>query len=109
MQVPATVRGEDVRLRYAYETVLDGDVALTIEIYCPVDDATICVVRCCVEMSDRNPFDQAGSKIILLANGKEFTNLTGKDGSVSFVNVPLEDIENWQFIVTPPSQNTKAG
>jgi hypothetical protein len=105
MQAPVTVRGEELRLRYAYETMLDGDVALTIEVFCHADDATTCVVRCCVEMSDRNPFDQADSKIILLANGKEFTNLTGKDGSVSFVNVPLEDIENWQLIVTPPSKN----
>jgi hypothetical protein len=106
MQVPTTMRGDELRLRYAYETVLDGDVALTIEVFCQADDATTCVVRCCVEMSDRNPFDQAGSKIILLANGKEFTNLTGKDGSVSFVDVPLEDIENWQLIVTPPPSSS---
>jgi hypothetical protein len=109
MQAPVTMRGEELRLRYAYETILDGDVALTIEVFYQSDDATTCVVRCCVEMSDRNPFDQAGSKIILLANGQEFTNTTGKDGSVSFVNVPLENIENWQLIITPPSKNAEAG
>jgi len=79
-----------------------------IEIAARPDDATTCVVRCCVEMGDRNPFDQAETKIILLANGKEFTNMTGKDGSVSFVDVPLEDIENWQLTITPPSKNTEA-
>ena len=108
MHVPVAVRGEELRLRYAYETVLDGDVALSIEVFSHDDDATTCVVRCCVEMSDRNPFDQAETKIILLANGKEFTNMTGKDGSVSFVDVPLEDIENWQLTITPPSKNTEA-
>lgn len=108
MQVPATVRGEELRLRYAYETVLDGDVALSIEVFTHADDATTCIVRCCVELSDRDPFDQAESKIILLASGKEFTNITGKDGSVSFADVPLDDIENWQLIVTPPAKHTKA-
>jgi hypothetical protein len=108
MQVPATVRGEELRLRYAYETMLDGDVALSIEIFSHADDSTTGVVRCCVEMSDRDPFDQAASKVILLASGKEFTSITGKDGTVSFVDVPLEDIENWQLIVTPPSKHLEA-
>jgi len=109
MHVPGTVRGDELRLRYAYETVLDGDVALAIEVFCPANDATTCIVRCCVEMGDQNPFDQAGSKIILLANREEFANLTGKDGSVSFVNVPLADIAHWQFIVSRPSENIEAG
>jgi hypothetical protein len=108
IQVPITVRGDELRLRYAYETLLDGDVALSIEVFCNAEDATTCVVRCCVEMSERDPFDQAESKIILLANGKEFTNITGKDGSVSFVDVPLEGIENWQLTVAPPLKKTQA-
>jgi hypothetical protein len=109
MQVPATMRGDELRLRYAYDTLLDGDVALSIEVFSHANDATTCIVRCCVEMSDRDPFDQAESKIILLASGREFTNTTGKDGSVSFVDVPLDDIENWQLIVTPPPRHTEAG
>jgi hypothetical protein len=108
MQVPATMRGDELRLCYAYETLLDGNVALSIEIFSHVDDATIGVVRCCVEVSDRDPFDQAESKIILLANGQEFTNITGKDGSVSFVDVPLGDIENWQLTITPPLKHIEA-
>jgi len=109
MRVPATVRGDELRLRYAYETLLDGDIALSIEIFCHTEEAATCVVRCCVEISDRDPFDQAESKIILLANGKEFTNITGKDGSAAFVDVPFEDIENWQLTVTPPSKHHEAG
>lgn len=106
MQVQMKARGEDAQLRYAYETTLDNDVALTIEIFTETLEAPTCIVRFCVEVIDRNPFDQAGSKVILLASGKEFSNVTGHDGSLSFSDVPIADIENWQIIVTPPAKTS---
>lgn len=102
-QVHMLARSGDARLRYAHTitpTTAD-EPTITIEVLASDDQPMLGIVRICVELPDRSPFDQAGSQIILQVDQQYLSDSTDQNGNVVFNEVPLDDIASWQLTVHP--------
>ncbi len=103
MQVRIAARGGELRLRYAYTfpTLRPGDPAITMEVLSADEDTAVGIARVCVELADRSPFDQAGSRVTLASGVNTLTAVTDQGGVVIFSNVHLATIADWQISVEP--------
>lgn len=102
-QVYMLARAGDARLRYArtISPASSTDPTITIEVLAPDDHPDIGIIRICVELPDRSPFDQAGSQIELNIGEQLLCGSSDQNGNVVFNDVPLNDISGWQLTVHP--------
>jgi anti-sigma factor RsiW len=103
MQVRVAARGGELRLRYSYTfpTFRPSDPMITMEVLSADDEAERGIARVCVELADRSPFDQAGSRVTLTSGQTLMSAVTDQGGVVIFSRVPLSTIADWQISVEP--------
>jgi hypothetical protein len=91
-----------LRYRYEREPGSPQDLHVTVEVF--DEDTlqqTVCV-QVLVEMPDRDPFEQAGSQVMLHACGASWGGETDATGRVDFVPVPLDSLPVMRVEITPP-------
>jgi len=103
MRVALTARSGLDRLQYAYrippESPSDPDI--TVEVLTHDEQSERGLVRITVELSDSDPFDQAGSGVTLSAVELLLSAVTDQNGVARFDDVPLDQIGHWRISVTP--------
>ena len=99
MALRSSSRTEGPHLRYSFEVPPSSAQAptVTVEVFSHGFDPDLGLVRICVEYPDRGPFGQAGTHISLHAGDQLFSGVSDQNGSVSFMKVPLADIETWRI------------
>jgi hypothetical protein len=102
-QVYMLARAGDARLRYArtITPAAASDPTITIEVLAPDEHPDVGIIRICVELPDRSPFDQAGSRIELNIGEQTLSGSTDQNGNVVFNDIPLNDMSGWQLTVHP--------
>lgn len=103
LQPAVLTRAVGPRLRYTYTVppTSDNDPQITVEVLAVDEQADRGLVRLCVELLDADPFDQAGSTVILETAEQRFSAETDHAGLVHFADVPLDDIACWRIVVHP--------
>jgi hypothetical protein len=104
IRVALTARSGIDRLLYAYrippESPSDPDI--TVEVLARDEQSEHGLVRITVELSDSDPFEQAGSAVTLSAVDLHLSAITDQNGVARFDDVPLDQIGHWRISVTPP-------
>lgn len=110
MAVRMTRRTPGIRLCYQYEHQPANNVepAITIEVFALDDAAARAQVCVCVEFPDRGPYEQAGNRAILQIDQMNWSVHTNESGEATFHDVPLDEIERWQFIFIPPEDSDRS-
>lgn len=97
------VRGS-LLLRYMREPVSESEPGVTIEVTAEDESAGAGRVCVCVELADRNPFDQGGSQVRLEVGSTTWRGETDETGSVDFSPVPLDLLPGLRVEITPPAE-----
>ncbi|MEI7768598.1 MAG: hypothetical protein WCI67_01355 [Chloroflexales bacterium] len=110
MQVHLAARSGDLRLRYTYAfpAADERDPAVTLEVLSADSGADRGTARICVELADRSPFDQAGSRVTLSSGQVKISGVTDPGGTVIFTDVALDTIAEWQIYVEPQAEDDRS-